>query len=327
VAVTFDPSNLRIIEDATVVDGDTSWTWAEVYAEWKSWLRGDSSRAGYPPAFAVLGGEPLGGERYLGSTFFVINRWRFRPAEYDHTVTLVGNVASDPDLPSEEVWVPTIGDYQVAVKLQSTNLVDTIAVGSGVLPSDVTAIAAAVRDAILSDGTAFPGAYVDQAVSSLAGAGLTDDQSTQLDTIEGLLDGSTGGDATSHLSGEGVAYATRTDLHRVGLPAAALAGVSTVTQDAALEAASGLANAYIVRSGYDLPLSTWPAGLTLHVCGIAAWVLLSTRGFDPSNPSDKAVRMRFDDAIKWLEKVAKGTVSLGSYRTRKTVTSGESRGY
>jgi len=50
------------------------------------------------------------------------------------------------------------------------------------------------------------------------------------------------------------AYAARTDLTRFGISEKALTNVSTETQDAALEAASRVADSYL-RSRYALPLA------------------------------------------------------------------------
>ena len=53
-----------------------------------------------------------------------------------------------------------------------------------------------------------------------------------------------------------MAYATTTDLARFGLPSGALAGVSTATQEAALDAASAFADSYL-RSRYTVPLTSY----------------------------------------------------------------------
>lgn len=182
---SFDPLTLRIIELA--VSGDTSIDWIEIYSEWKDWVLDDPiTRGGYPPAFRVVGGEARGGGApRLGTTFFLCNGWRFRPAEYSHHVTLNGSIVTDPA--GARVWVPTLGAFTVGVQLESSNLVDTVAVGSGVLPSDVTSIATATRDAILSDATPFAGARIDAAISS-AGGGLTVGQAAQLASVAANAD-------------------------------------------------------------------------------------------------------------------------------------------
>lgn len=105
------------------------------------------------------------------------------------------------------------------------------------------------------------------------------------------------------------AYATRTDLARMGIAAAALSSVATETQDAALEAASRVADSYL-RSRYELPLTGYGDDLKRAVCSVAAWDLLSTRGYDPGRGGDEAVRMRADAAISWLKDVSAGRAAV-----------------
>jgi len=99
-------------------------------------------------------------------------------------------------------------------------------------------------------------------------------------------------------------YATTDDLAKVGLPSGALSGVDPTAQLAALNAASAEADGYLA-SHFTLPLvAPFPADLVTHVCGIAAFRILSVRGFNPEAGSDVAVRMRFDDAMKWLRDIS-----------------------
>lgn len=105
-------------------------------------------------------------------------------------------------------------------------------------------------------------------------------------------------------------YASRADLHALGLPEAVLASIPDVEQEAALEAASALADSYL-RARYDLPLASWGRGLTRAVALIAAYDLMSRRGYDPTRPGQENVRMRYEDAIRWLEGVAAGKVDPG----------------
>ena len=103
-------------------------------------------------------------------------------------------------------------------------------------------------------------------------------------------------------------YATVQDLYRFGAPAAAFVEVSTLDQEAALEGASGTADGYL-RAKFKLPLTAVTTDLTRAVCQVAAYDLLSVRGFNPEQGSDINVRSRYEDAIRWLEQVAKGTVT------------------
>jgi phage gp36-like protein len=103
-------------------------------------------------------------------------------------------------------------------------------------------------------------------------------------------------------------YATQDDLFRLGLPERAFRGVSPSTIENALEAASRLADSYL-RARYVLPLTAWDEALTRAVAAIAAYDLMAVRGYDPARGADEVLRLRYEDAIRWLERVAAGAVS------------------
>ena len=101
-----------------------------------------------------------------------------------------------------------------------------------------------------------------------------------------------------------MAYATPDDLTRLGVAAAALSDVPVPDQEAALDAASRLADSYLARR-YRLPLVSWGDDLKRAVALIAAYDLIAVRGFAPEG-ADEHLRLRYEDAIRWLEQVAKG---------------------
>ena len=106
-------------------------------------------------------------------------------------------------------------------------------------------------------------------------------------------------------------YASLDDFRSCGLPAPALANLETPQVLAALLRASRLADTFM-RDRYTLPLRCpFDPSLTLWVCWLAAWSLLSTRGFNPNQAGfDTVVRMNYDDAIKGLIRVATGQQQL-----------------
>lgn len=106
-----------------------------------------------------------------------------------------------------------------------------------------------------------------------------------------------------------MAYATTTDLVRFGLPAAALSGISTAAQEAAIDAASALADSYL-RSRYTVPLTSYGVDLTQQVCALAAEMLLTTRGFDATRANGDAVTLRADNARAWLRDVSAGRAAV-----------------
>jgi phage gp36-like protein len=105
------------------------------------------------------------------------------------------------------------------------------------------------------------------------------------------------------------AYALSTDLSNpaLGLPARALEKIAADDLDQGLEAASRIADGYLT-SRYVLPITTWGHDLRLCVCSIAAYHLLSGRGFNPEG-ADENMRLRFEDAMRWLREVNKGVVT------------------
>lgn len=105
-----------------------------------------------------------------------------------------------------------------------------------------------------------------------------------------------------------MAYATTTDLTRLGVPTKALEGVSAEAKEAALSSASSLADGYLAAQ-FNLPLTEWGDDLTGHICSIAAWQILKVRGIDPEGRADNAIRMSYEDAIDWLERIAAGRLS------------------
>jgi len=101
-------------------------------------------------------------------------------------------------------------------------------------------------------------------------------------------------------------YATLTDLANA-VSANAISGIATPTQTAALQNASDLADGFLA-SQYKLPITLWGTDLTRAVCHIAAWDLLNQRGFNPEG-TDSTFRTRYDDAMDWLTKIARGLLN------------------
>ncbi|HEX2864979.1 MAG TPA: DUF1320 domain-containing protein [Deinococcales bacterium] len=107
------------------------------------------------------------------------------------------------------------------------------------------------------------------------------------------------------------AYATAADLRTParGLPAKVASGFTDDDLSTALEDASALADGYL-SARFALPLTAHGPDLTSAVTRIAAYNLLVGRGFSPQpGTPDEQVRLRYEDAVKWLEGVSRGLVS------------------
>jgi hypothetical protein len=136
MAYTFDGPNKLII----LSNGTTAVDVKDMYSRWKEWvLISDNSK--YLVALSVLGGDPLPGGRYLGSTYFLENDWKIRPYEGNHTLVVSGNLYSRD---GSDPFVSTLGSFNVRIMLSVSNLVDTINTGGGIGTVDE------VRDAVWS---------------------------------------------------------------------------------------------------------------------------------------------------------------------------------
>lgn len=123
MAYTFDGTNKLII----ISSGTTTVDAKDLYSRWKDWVV-LSDNAKYLGAMSVLGGDPLPGGRYLGTTYFIENGWKIRPYEGNHTLVLSGNLYSRD---GSDPFVNTLGNYNVRIMLTVSNLVDTVATGGG----------------------------------------------------------------------------------------------------------------------------------------------------------------------------------------------------
>lgn len=97
-------------------------------------------------------------------------------------------------------------------------------------------------------------------------------------------------------------YATLDDLYRSGFPETARAEFTDDALTDGLVKASGVADSHL-RGRYRLPLVSYPSELSMYVSWIAAYLILSTRGFNPASGADVNLRQRYEDALEWLEGV------------------------
>ena len=103
-------------------------------------------------------------------------------------------------------------------------------------------------------------------------------------------------------------YATEEDLKNpaLGLPAKALAGVNTPDLEDGLISASDTMDSYL-SNRFTLPILVWARDMRGACAAIAAYTLLAGRGFNPqAGSADEQVRLRYEDAIRWLKDCARG---------------------
>lgn len=131
-------------------------------------------------------------------------------------------------------------------------------------------------------------------------------------------------------------YATISDLTTFGVQAIALQNVTPTDQNNTLIAASGIMDSYF-NGRYALPLNPpYDGSLAVNCSYIAAYMLMSVRGFRPTQGSDDSIRKNYEIAIKWCEAVQRQAihpvVNQSAPVTDKTyqlpqVSSSQSRGW
>lgn len=132
MAFQFDGEN-RLI---TLTAGTTLVSVRDLWSRWLDWyLTSDNSK--FPQAMANLGGDPIdtGSGIYIPIYVFLINDWRIRPQESNHTLVIQDGIllvdgGGDP-------FLGTLGNYMVRVNYQQPVQAIAAFVPSPVSPSQV----------------------------------------------------------------------------------------------------------------------------------------------------------------------------------------------
>lgn len=116
---TLDFDNRLFIAKAGVTAVDVQ---VDMYSDWKEGILANNS-GGEAEAMLAEGGaviDPLTDER-TGTTYFLLNGYKIRPDEADHTLVVTGNLL--PGIPGEPLVVPTVGNFTVNVISDQSALV------------------------------------------------------------------------------------------------------------------------------------------------------------------------------------------------------------
>ncbi len=105
----------------------------------------------------------------------------------------------------------------------------------------------------------------------------------------------------------GLPYCQPADVALYALNPLALANVASATQLAACVAASEKADSYM-RGRFTLPLLAVGTDVTMHTAFLAAKILLSGRGYNPSTGADDRIEKQWDDAVRWFEGIQRQSV-------------------
>lgn len=123
MAITFDGATKRIILDSASVEA------AEIWSRWSDW---HASNPEWPLAFRQVGGDDLGGGLLIPPYFFLLNGWRVRPMEANHTLVLTGNLFVEG---GGQPVVQTLGAYNVSVQYTVPVQAQAFATGGGTAPT------------------------------------------------------------------------------------------------------------------------------------------------------------------------------------------------
>lgn len=106
MAITFDPSDKRIILDSSSV------TATEIYSRWVDWAA-QSDNLKYGMAIRQVGSDDLGGGLSIPPYYFLQDGWRVRPMEANHLLVLTGNLFVEG---GGQPVVNTLGSFNVSVQ-------------------------------------------------------------------------------------------------------------------------------------------------------------------------------------------------------------------
>ena len=108
----------------------------DLYSDWKEWIQ-ESDNSKFLAALRTVGGDPTIRTKQVAPYFFLMNGWKIRPYEGDHTLTLIGNLfVDDSGTYGSNIVVPTLGNYTVLVNMMTTSDAISLISGSGVTEQD-----------------------------------------------------------------------------------------------------------------------------------------------------------------------------------------------
>ena len=107
--------------------GNTHLDIIKAYSEYKEWLlAGDNAK--YLPAYRVVGGDPTIDVNKITPYFFLLNGWRIRPHEANHTLEVDGIILVDG---GGDPFVQTIGGFNVNIRSIVPVHTETVQINTG----------------------------------------------------------------------------------------------------------------------------------------------------------------------------------------------------
>jgi phage gp36-like protein len=109
-------------------------------------------------------------------------------------------------------------------------------------------------------------------------------------------------------------YCDESDLNDLGIPAAALSSFTSQQKLDAITAFSSEMDGYL-SPRYTVPLADWPRSLRMHCARGSVYVLMSQRGMNPNSLGNELIVKGHEDALQFLNRVARGIITLPSNET------------
>src|SRR5574343_3941 len=122
IKVTFDGPSKTIIENITNNSINTLDVETDIYSAWKRWVQ-QRDNAKFLSAFRVIGGDSITETVSVSGTYFLINGWRIRPSEENHTLNINGNLYVDG---GGNPIIPTLTNVSVNVNYSTSSIVSTV---------------------------------------------------------------------------------------------------------------------------------------------------------------------------------------------------------
>ena len=97
------------------------------------------------------------------------------------------------------------------------------------------------------------------------------------------------------------------DVKKWGIAAAAFDGIDARELQDDCDAAWDEVEGYLRAAGniaLPLPPEKIPLTLKKKACIVMSWDMMCVRGFDPTSSTDATIRVRYEDALAYLDKVA-----------------------
>lgn len=136
MATQFDGAN-KII---TLTSGTTVLSVQDLWSDWVRW-HATSDNSKFLPAMRLLGGDPIdtGAGTYVPFYVYLLNGWRIRPQEANHTLAVKSGILLTED--SSDPFTNTLGGYTVRVNYQQPVQAISIAAtgGMGITAADIAA--------------------------------------------------------------------------------------------------------------------------------------------------------------------------------------------